>query len=68
MRYVWPYFAPPLTALYLGNQNPPKNLIWGYMTLYALDWLLDTGIDCVTVQQSISVSNNQSGPGYLVHD
>jgi hypothetical protein len=28
--------TPALTALYLGNQNPPKNKnVCGYMTLYA---------------------------------
>jgi hypothetical protein len=27
MRPVWPYLTPALTALYLGNQNPPKNHI-----------------------------------------
>jgi hypothetical protein len=35
MRPVLPYLTPALTALYLGNQNPPKNDIWGYMVLYA---------------------------------
>ena len=35
IRPVWPYLTPALTALCLGNQNPPKNHIWGYMGLYA---------------------------------
>jgi hypothetical protein len=35
MRPVSPYLTPALTALYLGNQNPSKNDICGYMSLYA---------------------------------
>jgi hypothetical protein len=31
MRPVWPYLTPAITALYLGNQNPPKKI---HMDLY----------------------------------
>jgi hypothetical protein len=33
MRPVWPYLTPAQTALYFGNQNPPKKTIyvWPYI-------------------------------------
>jgi hypothetical protein len=37
MRHVWPYLTPALTALYLGNKNASKKMVYGGIWASKLD-------------------------------
>jgi hypothetical protein len=45
---VWPYLTPALTALYLGNQNPPKKFhmaLYGPLRLVWRAWALGSAVN-----------------------